>query len=107
MGFRRWLTQQLVEYLTQPLPHYERRGRNDLEALKRHIRKADVILVAGDQRVSAVIKVLTQSTWSTREFTLVSLKEPPLLCTRVQHRCRVPRPDELIQDTFPISRITF
>lgn len=64
MGLRRWLTQKLVDYLTQPLPSYESRGRNNLQALKRHIRKGDVVLVEGDQRISAVIKVLTQSSWS-------------------------------------------
>jgi hypothetical protein len=64
VGLRRWLTQQLVDYLTQPLPRYEIRARNDLDALKRQIRKGDVVLVEGDQRISAVIKFLTQSSWS-------------------------------------------
>lgn len=64
MGFRRWLTQRLVDYLTQPVPRYEIRGRNDLAALKRQVRKGDVVLVEGDQRISAVIKFLTQSSWS-------------------------------------------
>lgn len=64
LGVRRWLTRQLIEYLTQPLPRYEVRARNDPVALKRHIRKGDVLLVEGDQRISAVIKFLTQSSWS-------------------------------------------
>ena len=46
------------------LPHYERRVANDLVNLKRYVRKGDVILVDGDQRVSLVIKYLTQSSWS-------------------------------------------
>ncbi len=64
MGLRRLLTERLVEFLTQPLARYERRGWNDLSALRRHVRKGDVLLVEGSQRVSAVIKVLTQSSWS-------------------------------------------
>jgi hypothetical protein len=61
---RRWLTEKLVELLTQPLPNYERRGWNDLARLERHVRKGDVLLVEGDSRVSAVIRYLTQSCWS-------------------------------------------
>jgi hypothetical protein len=64
LGFRRWLVQWMIDYLTRPLPSYERRGHNDLRALKAHARKGDVILVEGDQRVSAIIRYLTQSSWS-------------------------------------------
>lgn len=64
MGIRRWITGRIVDYLTEPLPFYERRGRNDISALKAHVRKGDVILVEGDQRVSAIIRYLTQSSWS-------------------------------------------
>lgn len=64
MSIRRWLVQKLVEYLTQPLPRYERRGWNDVESLLRNVRLGDVVLVDGDQRVSAVIKYMTQSSWS-------------------------------------------
>jgi len=64
LGFRRWLTRHLADFLTQPLAHYERRGWNDMDALTRNIRKGDVLLVEGEQRVSAVIRYLTQSCWS-------------------------------------------
>ena len=64
MGVRRWLNQRLLELLTEPLPRYEQRGWNDPAALRRHIRKADVLLVAGDNRISAIIRYLTQSPWS-------------------------------------------
>jgi hypothetical protein len=63
-ALRRWLVGRIVDYLTEPLPHYEQRVRNDLSALKAHIRKGDVLLVEGDQRVSAIIRYLTQSSWS-------------------------------------------
>ena len=50
--------------LTKPLARYQRRVPNDLKSLKSHIRKGDVVLVEGEQRVSEVIKYLTQSSWS-------------------------------------------
>lgn len=61
---RRWLVDRILDYLTQPLGSYEQRARNDVAALKSHLRKADVLLVEGDQRVSAIIRYLTQSSWS-------------------------------------------
>jgi hypothetical protein len=64
LGIRRWITDRLVIFLTEPLSDYERRGWNDPDALRRHIRKGDVLLVDGDSRVSAIIKYLTQSSWS-------------------------------------------
>ena len=54
----------MVAVLTRPRKSYHRYGFNDLEHLKRHVRKADVILVDGDQRVSQAIKTLTTSSWS-------------------------------------------
>jgi hypothetical protein len=64
VSLRRWLVDRIVDYLLEPLPSYERRARNDLAALEAGLRKGDVILVEGDQRVSAVIRYLTQSCWS-------------------------------------------
>jgi len=64
VDLRRWITKRIVEFLTEPLPYYERRGWNEPAALLRHVRKGDVLLVEGDNRVSAIIKYLTQSSWS-------------------------------------------
>ncbi|HSJ96293.1 MAG TPA: hypothetical protein VLC53_04435, partial [Myxococcota bacterium] len=61
---RRWLVDRILDYLTQPLGRYEQHVRNDVAALKSHVRKADVLLIEGDQRVSAIIRYLTQSSWS-------------------------------------------
>lgn len=61
---RHWLVERIIDYLTRPLDHYEQRVRNDVAALKAHVRKGDVLLVEGDQRVSAIIRYLTQSPWS-------------------------------------------
>ena len=61
---RRALTDWLVRVLTRPRKSYRRYGYNDPVNLKKHIRKCDVILVDGDQRVSQAIKTLTTSSWS-------------------------------------------
>jgi hypothetical protein len=37
---------------------------NDMVRLKRYIRKGDVVLVEGNERISECIKYLTQSSWS-------------------------------------------
>ncbi len=63
-ALRAWLTHRIALFLTTPVGDYELCGPNDFERLKRLIRPGDVLLVQGDQRVSAVIKYLTQSSWS-------------------------------------------
>ena len=63
-GIRGWLTDRLARYMSEPVSHYDLRGRNDFDQLRSMIRKGDVLLVDGDQRVSAVIKYLTRSSWS-------------------------------------------
>jgi hypothetical protein len=64
LGGRRWIANKIVGFLTEPLPHYEQRVANDRIALARTIRKGDVLLVNGDNRVSAIIRYLTQSAWT-------------------------------------------
>jgi len=63
-SLRDWLTGRITRFLTHPVGRYEQRYHNDPVLLKRHIRKGDVLLVEGDQRVSALIKYLTHSSWS-------------------------------------------
>lgn len=63
-SLRQLIIRRFVRLLTKPLKNYTFRFPNNLDALKRHIRKGDVILVEGEQRVSEVIKYLTQSSWS-------------------------------------------
>ncbi len=53
-----------IGLLTKPLARYTLTIPNDMAALKRNLRKGDVILVEGNERVSEVIKYLTQSCWS-------------------------------------------
>jgi hypothetical protein len=50
--------------LTKPRGQYQLLHPNDLGKLRATIRKGDVLLIDGDQRVSEVIKYLTQSSWS-------------------------------------------
>jgi hypothetical protein len=63
-----WLRQKIadaaVAILTKPLKRYELHSPNDLANLRRHIRKGDVILIEGNERISQCIKYLTQSSWS-------------------------------------------
>jgi hypothetical protein len=63
-----WLRKRLVDLatraLTKPRETYNNILPNDLTNLRRYVRKGDVVLVDGEQRVSEVIKYLTQSTWS-------------------------------------------
>lgn len=61
---RTWISNRISGFLSRPLGYYERNSRTDVEQLRRHIRKGDVLLVEGDQRVSWFIKSLTHSSWS-------------------------------------------
>ena len=63
-GPRQILTDWVTAIVTRPRRIYRRYGSNDPEKLKKHVRKCDVILVDGDQRVSQAIKTLTMSSWS-------------------------------------------
>lgn len=60
----RKITAFFVSLLTKPVARYELTIPNDLAQLKRNIRKGDVILVEGNERISECIKYLTQSSWS-------------------------------------------
>src|SRR5437763_3679008 len=53
-----------ISLLTKPVARYTLNIPNDLAQLKRNIRKCDVILVEGNERISGCIKYLTQSSWS-------------------------------------------
>jgi hypothetical protein len=53
-----------VRVLTKPRGSYNNILPNNLDRLRSTVRPGDVVLVDGDQRVSEVIKYLTQSSWS-------------------------------------------
>ncbi len=54
----------LAAKLERPSPGFRPYAYGDLDALRRTLRPADVLLVEGSNRVSIAIKYLTQSTWS-------------------------------------------
>jgi Permuted papain-like amidase enzyme, YaeF/YiiX, C92 family len=53
-----------ISLLTKPVAGYTVAIPNDIAQLRRNVRKCDVILVEGNERISACIKYLTQSSWS-------------------------------------------
>jgi hypothetical protein len=63
-----WLVDRVIDFavslLTKPLHGYTLSFPNDMASLKRHIKKGDVVLVEGSERISECIKYLTQSSWS-------------------------------------------
>lgn len=61
---RQWMINTITRVLTKPLHSYELRVPNNLANLTTVLRRGDVILVEGDQRISQVIRYLTQSSWS-------------------------------------------
>ena len=63
-----WLQEKIsafiIRYLHKPVWRYKTFSVTSPEILKRHLRPGDVLLVEGNQRISSIIKFLTQSTWS-------------------------------------------
>ncbi len=54
----------LASYLQKEVPGYEPFTPSDPESLRSVIEPGDVLLVEGNNRISGIIKYLTQSTWS-------------------------------------------
>jgi hypothetical protein len=54
----------IARYLERPVAGYEPFTPSDPNALTASLRPGDVLLVEGNNRISGVIKYLTQSTWS-------------------------------------------
>src|SRR5436309_8285922 len=80
-----WMSDFAVSVLTKPLRSYELHAPNDMASLKRHIRKGDVVLVEGNERISECIKYLTQSSWSHSALYVgdEALRHDPLLRQRM------------------------
>lgn len=53
-----------ISLLTKPVARYTVAIPNDMAQLRRTLRKCDVVLVEGNERISECIKYLTQSSWS-------------------------------------------
>jgi hypothetical protein len=56
--------QTIARYLERPEQGYEPFTPSDPDCLRMALRPGDVVLVEGNNRISGVIKYLTQSTWS-------------------------------------------
>ena len=56
--------QWIAGYLQKEVPGYEPFTPSDPEHLRGVIEPGDVLLVEGNNRISGIIKYLTQSTWS-------------------------------------------
>ena len=54
----------IASYLQKELPGYEPFTPSDPDYLRNDIQPGDVLLVEGNNRISGIIKYLTQSTWS-------------------------------------------
>jgi Permuted papain-like amidase enzyme, YaeF/YiiX, C92 family len=61
---RRATVDFVIRLLTKPARSYVLHVPTDLANLKKYVRKGDVILVEGNERISECIKYLTQSSWS-------------------------------------------
>jgi permuted papain-like amidase YaeF/Yiix C92 family enzyme len=60
----RWLSEWFINKLTQDKPPSSHSPLSDFDRILYEIRLCDVILVEGRNRVSEVIKTITQSSWS-------------------------------------------
>ncbi len=61
---REALIARTTRFLDEPMGHYEQYHPNDVDLLEGVLRKGDVVLVEGDQRISLIIQFLTHSPWS-------------------------------------------
>jgi len=59
-----YISGKILRYLSQPTGRYAPFFAPDPEIVRRTIRPGDILLIEGNSRLSAVIKYLTQSTWS-------------------------------------------
>lgn len=59
-----WIAARIVGVVRKPSSGYEPFTPSDPRVLRDTLRPGDVVLVEGNQKISAAIKYLTQSTWS-------------------------------------------
>ncbi len=61
---KEYISARIIRYLAQPTSRYAPFFAPDPETTRRSLEPGDVILIEGNTRLSAIIKFLTQSTWS-------------------------------------------
>jgi hypothetical protein len=59
-----FMRDKMFRLLEAPGRNYEKTMINNMDSLCSIIRKGDVILVEGDSKISRMIKLITQSSWS-------------------------------------------
>jgi len=59
-----YISAKILRYLAQPTGRYAPFYAPDPAVIRQTLRPGDILLVEGNSRLSAVIKYLTQSTWS-------------------------------------------
>jgi Permuted papain-like amidase enzyme, YaeF/YiiX, C92 family len=62
--FEAYISARILEYLSQPTGRYAPFYAPDPDVVRRALQPGDIMLIEGNSRLSAVIKYLTQSTWS-------------------------------------------
>ncbi len=61
---KQYISSAILRFLYQPTARYAPFFAPELDLIRRSLQPADVLLVEGNTRLSAIIKFLTQSTWS-------------------------------------------
>ncbi len=59
-----YLSDKILQYLSQPTGRYAPFFAPDPAVIRKALQPGDILLVEGNNRLSAIIKYLTQSTWS-------------------------------------------
>ncbi len=59
-----YISARILHYLSQPTVRYAPFFAPDPEVFRRTLQPCDILLIEGNTRLSAIIKYLTQSTWS-------------------------------------------
>jgi hypothetical protein len=59
-----WIGARILRYLETPTRRYAPFFAPPIDVLRRSLQPGDILLIEGNTRLSAVIKFLTQSTWS-------------------------------------------
>jgi len=83
------LGRAMIRYLTSDLREFQPAATSDPEKLRAALRPGDVLLVEGSTRVAAVIKYLTQSTWSHSALYIGTHDGQPhrLIEVDIEHGC--------------------
>jgi Permuted papain-like amidase enzyme, YaeF/YiiX, C92 family len=63
-GVEDFISRRILQFLSQPTPRYAPFFAPDPSVVRAALQPGDVLLVEGNTRLSAIIKFLTQSTWS-------------------------------------------